>query len=875
MKNKNYIQKILSAAALIFLFAATASCGADTQNKDPQKLPNEIQEQAPEKINIKDGEYSLVLSSKDNTYKAVNYYSKLNGFYADGKTDDSDNLQKLLNKASETGGTVYLSKGLYRLEKNIVIPSNVTLTGDFMSPRSSSGIQNSTVFIVAENEVTLKNSLFTLNDGSKITEITVYYEGQSYGDVKNYPYTIVHENGKTAEISQITIFNAANGIKLSSNVAESVKVSDVFMTAVKNGIYALFCSDKLEITDVFIDPSVWFNCELDTRSLTENGEKLTAKIVSELTAITLTATSDIYIDGVKINTCKTGIKTEIPYITEKTPLFSNITVSGASESALLLASAPKTGIAFAKCSFRTNDSYGSRDVQIESSYVSPTVFNSCSFKGSPSYSVYSEGSSFLSFVGCEFISWKESAVSSTDRVFSISGGRFNTVGDLVNAPASTAGIFALNDFVSDFSPEEISVFIANTNNEYTVNEITDTWFENLTSEFTINPKIYNAKDFGVSVMEPNNTMALQMAIDNAANNGGGTVFICEGTFTFTEEISLKAGVRLQGVGENKTVLRFSKSESGIFLNLEGSNKLEGFTIEYTGTETPEESAESPVKAVYSESNNLKILNVGFSKVHYAVYLLDASNIIVENLCGSSVIGGIYAELCDFMYMKNVDFTKKGLSDEVISYQHEKFVAIMIRECTGSLFENISSDNGDYLLYLNSEKVDVVPEEPTIAARGLFAENVYSAFAINKYDFAAIVNVSANTEIYGKNAYHATTFAGNRGKLCVYNMIGKGNVTGGIYLRGGTVSVQSCIFNTCGSIGIKNDSATAEVVGCIFLDKGITYHAESSSGTLSFIANIIDSSAEFAGTDKSYTKSYASSEALFTSEFNMIPINGVN
>ena len=69
MKNKNYIQKILSAAALIFLFAATASCGADTQNKDPQKLPNEIQEQAPEKINIKDGEYSLVLSSKDNTYK--------------------------------------------------------------------------------------------------------------------------------------------------------------------------------------------------------------------------------------------------------------------------------------------------------------------------------------------------------------------------------------------------------------------------------------------------------------------------------------------------------------------------------------------------------------------------------------------------------------------------------------------------------------------------------------------------------------------------------------------------------------------------------------------------------------------------------------
>ncbi|MBQ2881527.1 MAG: hypothetical protein IJE40_04605 [Clostridia bacterium] len=875
MKNKNCIKKIFSAAALIILSAATVSCGTNTNGKNPQKGPNENLEPVPEKITVKDGEYSLVHSSEDNTYKAVNYYSILNGFYGDGKTDDSQNLQNLLNKASENGGTVYLPKGLYRLEKNIVIPSNVTLTGDFASPRSSSGIRNSTVFVVAETESTLKNPLFSLNDGSKLTEITVYYEGQSYGDVKNYPYTVVHDSGKTAEISKITIFNAANGIKLASNEAETVEISNVFMTAVNNGIYALFCSDKLEITDVFIDPSLWFNCELDTKSLTENGEKLTEKISSELTAVILTATSDIYVDSVKVNTCKTGVRSEIPYITEKTPLLSNITVSGASEAALLLESAPKTGIAFAKCSFRTNDSYGSKDVKIEASYTSPAVFNSCSFKGSPSYSVYSEGSSFLSFVGCEFISWKESAIYSSDRVFSVTGGSFNSVGDIVNAPASTAGIFALNHSVSDFSPEETSVFVADTNNEYTVNEITDTWFEDLTSEFGINSKIYNAEDFGVSSSEPNSSMALQMAINMAAENGGGTVFVDEGTFTFTDEIKLKKGVRLQGVGRDKTVLRFSKSESGVFLNLEGSNKLEGLTVEYTGSETPEEASESPVKAVYGESNNIELSNVGFSKVHYALYLSDASNIIVEDLFGSAVIGGIYAELCDFMYMKDIEFTKNGLSEEVVSYQHEKFVAVMIRECTGSLFENLSSDNGDYLLYLNSEKVDVVPEEPTIAAMGLFAENVYSAFAINKYDFAAVVNISADTEIFGKNAYHATTFAGNRGKLCVYNLIGKGNVTGGIYLRGGDVSVQSCIFNTCGPIGVKNEGATAEVAGCIFLDKGVTYHAESGSGTMSFIANIIDSNAEFAGTEKSYTKSYSSADALFTSEFNMIPINGLS
>ena len=309
MKNRFHTKKIFTAAALILLSAATVSCGKYNPN-DPQKNPDNIQELPPEKISIKDGKYSLISNSEDNTYKAVNYYSTLNGFHADGKTYDSENLQNLLNKAAQTGGTVYLPKGLYRLEKNIVIPENVTLTGDFTSPRSSFDMTNLTVFIVAETAETLNKPLFTLNDGSEISEISVYYEAQRYGDIKNYPYTIVHDSGKTAEISKITLFNTAKGIKLSSSDATEVTVSDIFMTAINNGIYALFCSDKLEITNVFIDPSLWFNCELDKNSATENAKNLTDKLTSELTAVTLTATADMFIDNVKINTCKTGINSE-------------------------------------------------------------------------------------------------------------------------------------------------------------------------------------------------------------------------------------------------------------------------------------------------------------------------------------------------------------------------------------------------------------------------------------------------------------------------------------------------------------------------------------------------------------------------------------
>ena len=873
MKKEFKFKKIFTAAALIILSAATVSCGKYTPAGTNPNDPNENTGKTPAIITVKDGEYSLVKSQGYDSYKAVNYFSVLNNFNADGKTDDSKNLQNLLDKAAKSGGTVYLPKGKYRLENTVNIPENVTLTGDFTSPRSASGSDDCTVFIVAENENTLKKPLFTLNGGSKLTEITIFYEGQHYDNVKTYPYAIEHHSGKTAEISYVTIINAAKGIKLSSTEAKEVSLANIYMTATQSGIYALFCSEKLEITDIFIDPSILFNCDLCTEDHTAEAKILTSKIKEGLTAISITATADAYFDDIKINTCNIGVKVDIPSITEKTPLFSDVTVTEAASSALNLVSAPKTGMAFAKCSFRTDDRNNSKDVKIEKNYLAPTVFNSCSFRGSPSYSVFSEGNSLLSFVGCDFISWKESAIYSTDKMISASGGGFNSSGNLADLTDTTVGIFAIDSIYANHDQEKNpTVFVAKTKNEYTVDRITDTWFEDLTSSFTISGKIYKAEDFGISNTAPDNSMALQMAINTANQNGGGTVFIKEGNYKFLNEVEVLEGVRIQGSGNSETVLEFSKTESKAFLNLKGNNKIEGLTLKYTGSQTAEEAAENPIKAIYSESANLKISNVNFTKVHYAIYLSGAENITVENLVGSAVIGGIYAEHCDFMHLEDVEFTKNGLSEDVIKYQHEKFVAVMIRECTGTLCENLTSDNGDYLIYLNSEKVDVVPEEPSAAIKGLFAENVYSAFAINKYDFAAVVNVSSDTAIYGTNAYNVTTFAGNRGNLCIYNVIGKGDVTGGIYLRGGNVSIQSCIFNTCGSTAIRSDSSTAEIIGCIFLDKGVSYHAEVSSGSLSFVANIIDSNSSFAGIERSYLKKYSSSEAAFTEEYNFVPIS---
>lgn len=873
MRRKNRLNSIIKAAVIIFFSAALVSCGKYTPAHNNQNEGNTGTEQTANIIAYKDGEYSLVQRScTRDSYKAVNFYSILNGFAADGKTDDSAALQSLLDKAAENGGgVVYVSKGLYRLENPINIPDGVTLTGDFISPRSASGTADCTVFIVAETEQTLSSPLFTLGDGSGLNEITIYYESQTYGSIKSYPYTVKHATGKTALIENIALINSVNGIDLASGTAEEVTVSGICMTALKNGINAELCSGKLEITNIYEDPSVWFNSELDTLSSEADASALSEYIRMNLSALKIGSSGDAYIDGIQINVCRYGLTVDIPYTSENTPLFSDMIINDATGAALVLGSAPSYGIAFADCSFRTDDSFGSHDAEIKNTFVSPAVFNSCSFRGNPTYSVYSEGSSKLSFVGCDFVSWQNAAIYSTDSILTASGGGFYAKNTLAEFPKLTVGIFALNIMNAQYAEDGGFIYVASTVNEYSAEKITDTWFEDLTSEFTIGGKIYKASDYGVTSAASDNTLFLQAVIDDAYKSGGGTVFLDSGHFFFTGKITLLNGVRLQGAGSGKTELKFSHpTDADVFITLNGQNKLEGFALSYVGTEDAEAAAAAPVRAIYSESKNISIKDVTFSRVHYAMWFSGASNITAEKITGCAITGGIYAEKCDFLHLSDISFLRTDLTDDEIAYQHEKFVAVTIRSCTGTLCENMTSENGDYLLYLNSEQVDIVPDEPSAAVKGLFARNTYAAFAVNQYDFAAVVNVSAVPEIYNKNAYFATTFAGNYGRLCVYNIIGRGNVTGNVYLRGGTVSVQSSVFGTAGTSVVRNDGATAEVIGCMFLDNSCDYHAETNGGSTALIANIVSTSADFDGTNSKYLRKYTDTDAACTDEFNLRP-----
>lgn len=76
----------------------------------------------------------------------------------------------------------------------------------------------------------------------------------------------------------------------------------------------------------------------------------------------------------------------------------------------------------------------------------------------------------------------------------------------------------------------------------------------------------------------NDANDIQEAIDELANAGGGTVYLAAGTYTLTENINVKGGVRLKGVSRDEVTIDCS---GGYSVTVSGENAYEVGTVSIT------------------------------------------------------------------------------------------------------------------------------------------------------------------------------------------------------------------------------------------------------------------------------------------------------
>ena len=128
-----------------------------------------------------------------------------------GVSDSTGGIQKALNDcAAMGGGTVFLSVGQYRVTKTIVVPTFVTLRGDWQDP--DLGNEYGTVIVA---DVT-KNvgAILSLSTSSGARGLTFYYPHQNAENPVDLGWAIEYrrDGSQCANVMDITLLNAYNGV---------------------------------------------------------------------------------------------------------------------------------------------------------------------------------------------------------------------------------------------------------------------------------------------------------------------------------------------------------------------------------------------------------------------------------------------------------------------------------------------------------------------------------------------------------------------------------------------------------------------------------------------------------------------------------------
>lgn len=161
------------------------------------------------------------------------------GANGDGSTDNTSAIQQALNAASGTGGTVYVSPGLYWVSGDLSVPAGVELRGSDDVPHrgTENGPASGTILLATETGTT---PFITLNGtGAGVRGISVDYPSQSTSTtlslITAYPWTI-RGNGPNVYVKDVSFVNAYQGVDFATNTTDGHVIDGITGLALKTGI---------------------------------------------------------------------------------------------------------------------------------------------------------------------------------------------------------------------------------------------------------------------------------------------------------------------------------------------------------------------------------------------------------------------------------------------------------------------------------------------------------------------------------------------------------------------------------------------------------------------------------------------------------------
>ncbi len=177
--------------------------------------------------------------------------------YADGATDATGPIQRLLDRAAKKGGEVRLPPGQYLISGTLTIPDGVTLRGSWDEPHHGSEWQKgSTLLITGGRGKEDGPAAIEMKANAGLSGFTLLWPEQMAANVVAYPWAI-HGHGHHDTVENITLVNAWQGIKMGGPDGSLHLIRNVFGCVLRRGVFVDGTTDIGRIENVHFNPHYW------------------------------------------------------------------------------------------------------------------------------------------------------------------------------------------------------------------------------------------------------------------------------------------------------------------------------------------------------------------------------------------------------------------------------------------------------------------------------------------------------------------------------------------------------------------------------------------------------------------------------------------
>lgn len=472
-------------------------------------------------------------------------YSVLDfGAVGDGRTDCAQAFQQALNSMGAAGGgTVFVPEGRYVIKGALEVPVSVTLRGEWQAPtKENPGVRGTVLMVSAGRGQADGKSFMTIDYCAGVKDMSFWYPEQDAGNIVPYPYCLEQKGGDNATFENLTLVNPYQGIRVGPGSNELHYAHNVYGTPLNVGIRYDSTTDIGRLENIHFSPDYW------TRSGLEGSPKPDGVFADWLlnsgTGIHMERSDWEYIAYVTIEGYRYGYLMTKGVRGAANAQFYALDIRNC-RTAVEVQETNPYGMVFTNCVFHGHD-YGFR---LGEKFTAAILLSDCEV--SADQALQSEGTGVFIIQNSRV---SRGRIDLTGGVLAMTASEVQDADTQINLGSAVQGVSLVGNtfaggsprITSKMAPEKLKLI-----DRPVATEPFPTFDGNKTQVtrpardvlYVVTDKQWGANGHD----KQDDTPALQKALDQAGQEGGGIVFVPAGNYILRGRLSVPSGVELRGV----------------------------------------------------------------------------------------------------------------------------------------------------------------------------------------------------------------------------------------------------------------------------------------------------------------------------------------